>query len=285
MLMKLQELRTHGAEEGFTLLELMIVVVIIGILSAIAIPIFMNQQKGALAASLKSDVKNTVTAITERLTVDPTSADISVGVMPVQTGTNVVTIAGSWDNYTVRGENPDADPACVIYSSTTGKIADCAPSGEAGGTPAPGNEGDDETGGTGGGDIGSGVSVTLLSSYDSMAGSGFMYGDRMYSVPAVKVSIYSDGAIQATSTGEFRYTLQDGSESVFENAFTGTITMGVWRAGPGINTSDTVTMTISDGRLVSTSGAAAQQTLDIIGGSQQGNVYVRGYGDYNFFSA
>ena len=78
MLQKLIERRHKGQEEGFTLIELMVVVLIIAILIAIAIPTFLGARTRAQDRSAQSDVRNAFTASKTLFTDnDQYSSDLS----------------------------------------------------------------------------------------------------------------------------------------------------------------------------------------------------------------
>ena len=120
--MTLSKLRLNANEKGFTLIELMIVIAIIGILAAIAIPNFISYRNKAFCSAAEADANAVAAAIADYFAI-PTHTSIAEADIGI-TGTagNTWTLGVTDPNTAITITVTDASGRCPDDYKTANTI-------------------------------------------------------------------------------------------------------------------------------------------------------------------
>ncbi|WP_258723191.1 type IV pilin protein [Cellulomonas sp. NS3] len=112
-------------DDGFSLVELLVVIIILGILAAIAVPALVNQRNKAYDASLRSDLRTVATAMEIARTADGELAVTHTDVARegVTSPGNVVEVVISGRDYCLSARH-GTSPRTWTFDTTAGGMGE-----------------------------------------------------------------------------------------------------------------------------------------------------------------
>lgn len=124
--------RDDGARSaGFTLVELLVVMIILAVLAGIAVPVLLNQRGKAVDSDLKGDVRNVAAALENHYAgvhqygaASQSGRTVTIGAEDVTVSPNTtVAVVALADATTVAGAWATAAGFCVTATNPRGKAA------------------------------------------------------------------------------------------------------------------------------------------------------------------